>query len=186
MAKPGCTPAPSSTVGAIGLWPVSPEAHHDIRRIGQILTNRFALCGLFGVDFILDGDRVWTIEVNPWYPASAEVVQRATGISMLATHAEAFVQVLLQRRMTRKKGRCLAKLFSSRGVTIGVDLRLLSHDSARGDGWPALADVPSIGTRVASLHPVLTLFADATSADEVLRNLKARVAIVKRQLYVNG
>jgi predicted ATP-grasp superfamily ATP-dependent carboligase len=35
-----------------------------------------------------DGAR-WTIEVIPRFPAAAEIVERATGVSMLATHAEA-------------------------------------------------------------------------------------------------
>ena len=49
-----------------------------------MLADRFELSGLFGVDFILDGDQVWTLEVNPRYTASVEIVERATGIHAIA------------------------------------------------------------------------------------------------------
>ena len=65
--------------GSIGPWPIS-EAHlATLDRHRQRTGERFELVGLFGVDFMLDGEEVWTIEVNPRYTASVEIVERCTG-----------------------------------------------------------------------------------------------------------
>ena len=59
-------------------------------RLGNILAEQFELMGLFGVDFVLEGERVWSLEVNPRYTASVEIVERFTGVSAIAKHAEMF------------------------------------------------------------------------------------------------
>src|ERR687895_959171 len=49
------------------------------RAICSCLAGAFALRGLFGVDFMWDAERAWTVEVNPRPTASLEVI-RAVGV----------------------------------------------------------------------------------------------------------
>ena len=49
------------------------------RAICSCLSGAFALRGLFGVDFIWDGERAWTLEVNPRPTASLEAIEAAYG-----------------------------------------------------------------------------------------------------------
>ncbi len=80
----GWTGAPAFCyAGSVG--PVEPQTHLDAQweRIGSTIARRFRLVGLFGVDAILDGHTVWPIEVNPRYPASVEVLERALGIQAM-------------------------------------------------------------------------------------------------------
>ncbi len=80
--------------GSIGPWPVSDMALATITRIGRVIAEAFELLGLFGVDLVIDGDKVWTIEVNPRYTASVEIVERAMGICAVALHASACAEGL--------------------------------------------------------------------------------------------
>ena len=63
--------------GSIGLLPISEATDKTLMMLGDVLTKQFDLSGLFGIDIILDGDQVWTIEVNPRYTASMEICEAA-------------------------------------------------------------------------------------------------------------
>ena len=75
--------------GSIGPWPVSEATRATLARLGKVLSEQFELAGLFGVDFILDGEQVWTVEVNPRYTASVEIVERCTDARAIAAHVAA-------------------------------------------------------------------------------------------------
>jgi predicted ATP-grasp superfamily ATP-dependent carboligase len=171
--------------GAVGPWPVTEAALRQIRRIGDVLAACFGLRGLFGVDFVLEDDRVWTIEVNPRYPASAEILERATGIRLIASHAVACqasrFAVALPHEATALHGKAI--VFARRAVTVANELRNESQEAQPINRWPAFGDVPRVGTGIEPGRPILTVFADGATPDEVVANLQARVAIVERQLY---
>ena len=171
--------------GAIGPWRVCAKVVDEIGRIGDTLADRFKLRGLFGVDFILEGDRVWTIEVNPRYPASAEVIEWATGVSPLAAHAAEWGgrSTTIVDKAGEDAHFCKAILFSRRQIAIDWKLNELFPDIRCAPTWPASSDLPRVGTRIEKGHPVLTLFARGATPEEVVTKLKARVAIVERQLY---
>lgn len=77
--------------GSVGPASLDVTTEHMIRRIGNILMWKFQLKGLFGGDFIVDSDGTpWLIEVNPRYPASAELFELACGFTLLRSHAAAF------------------------------------------------------------------------------------------------
>ena len=56
------------------------------RAICSCLAAAFALRGLFGVDFIWDGERAWTHEVNPRPTASLEAIEAAYGLGVFDAH----------------------------------------------------------------------------------------------------
>ena len=56
------------------------------RAICSCLAGAFALRGLFGVDFIWDGERAWTVEVNPRPTASLEAIEAAYGVDVFDAH----------------------------------------------------------------------------------------------------
>ena len=57
---------------------------------GGFAATAFALRGLFGVDFVWDGERAWTIEVNPRPTASLEAIEAAYGIGVFGAHLRAW------------------------------------------------------------------------------------------------
>ena len=81
---------PFGYVGSVGPVRVPEALGRQLDRTGRALAVAFGLRGLFGVDFVLAGGVAWPTEVNPRYTASVEVVEWATGRSLLAMHAAAF------------------------------------------------------------------------------------------------
>ena len=47
--------------------------------MGAALADVFDLCGLFGVDGVVRGNRFWPVEINPRYTASMEVLEYVPG-----------------------------------------------------------------------------------------------------------
>jgi predicted ATP-grasp superfamily ATP-dependent carboligase len=187
--------------GSIGPWRVSTAAIAAIQQIGSVLAKEFDLVGLFGVDFILNGDEVWTIEVNPRYTASVEIVERATGVHAIAAHAAACGGEFLDWRAGRSsaptegedapaRGVALfhakAILFAKRDVEISVEFGDMALAEALLTPWPTLADISPPGTLVEAGRPILTLFADGTSEADVETRLLARVCELERQIYAES
>lgn len=67
------------------------QAQQISRAIAQrAASENAALMGLFGIDFILDEDGdLWTLELNPRYPASAELYERVFGWPLMQWHVDA-------------------------------------------------------------------------------------------------
>jgi predicted ATP-grasp superfamily ATP-dependent carboligase len=177
--------------GSIGPWPVTETARATIARIGDVLADRFALVGLFGVDLVVDGPCVWTVEINPRYTASVEIVERATGTSAVAAHLVACRRGWLGPNpwpATSTTGVLFGKavLFAKRDVAIDGATAAWALREALVEPWPRLADVPAAGTHIAAGRPVMTVFAEGHDADNVLQQLRKRVADVERRLSGGG
>jgi uncharacterized protein len=171
--------------GAIGPSSVSKPIQAEIERIGQMLAQEFRLVGLFGVDLVIDGDQVWTIEANPRYTASIEIIERATGFHAVSSHAAACDNGVLPNPFPLRTDVTLGKaiLFAKQAVTVCSTFADWALTQATEQPWPALADVPKAGTTIERGHPVLTIFAESTSGEKALQILRSRVAKIERKLY---
>lgn len=133
----------------VGLW----TRYVDI---GNALTARFNLRGLFGVDCIMQHGVPQPVEVNPRYTASVEVIERATGIQSIALHREA-----CEHRRSETPHSAFrnphADVVGKAVVYAPDDLMTpeLPHDS------PDVADIPRPGTIIPKGRPVLTVFAES-------------------------
>jgi predicted ATP-grasp superfamily ATP-dependent carboligase len=173
--------------GAIGPWPVNDAARATIEQIGHVLAEQFELIGLFGVDFVLEGGNVWTVEVNPRYTASVEVVERFSGVSALALHGKACggesrdgeLGAGEMAKLTHGK----ATLFAKREIMISNHFADRALGEAMATPWPTLADVPVAGALVEAGRPVLTIFADGADVEEAERQLRRRVEMIEQEIY---
>jgi predicted ATP-grasp superfamily ATP-dependent carboligase len=176
--------------GSIGPWPISDVALATIRQIGQVTAEQFELLGLFGVDMIIDADDVWTIEVNPRYTASVEIVERVTGMRAIAKHAAACSNCelpdirMLSQWAAADSTHCHGKavLFAREGVIISKQFAERALVDALKPQWPGLADISIAGTPIEAGRPILTLFADGTTVDEVEFRLRERAMQIERDL----
>jgi predicted ATP-grasp superfamily ATP-dependent carboligase len=178
--------------GSIGPWPISEATLATLARLGSVLSAQFELAGLFGVDFILDGDQVWTVEVNPRYTASVEIVERSTGVRAIAAHVaacggtpgeieQAGTKVDPARIETTCHGK--ATLFATRDIVISHEFAEYSIAESLRLPWPTLGDVSGAGTPIENGRPVLTMFASGTSVAEVEQQLIRRVVDIEDRLY---
>jgi uncharacterized protein len=146
------------------------ELLRQARAICSRLAAAFALRGLFGVDFIWDGERAWTIEVNPRPTASLELID---GIRVIDAHLRACAGELPRVEPQPSGAAGKAVLFATEDVVVG--------DSTR---WRAggVRDVPHPGERIRAGRPVCTLVARAATPEDVLAELAERAAWVRAQL----
>jgi predicted ATP-grasp superfamily ATP-dependent carboligase len=171
--------------GAIGPCRLGHALHEEIEQIGRVLAQEFGLMGLFGVDLMIDDQQIWTVEVNPRYTASVEIIERATGVHAISAHAFACQDGEVLSSEPRNSSTICGKaiLFASRSVAVGSSFADSALSEATQPNWPALADIPSAGTTISNGHPVLTVFAESASSDEVAKNLRNRVAEIERTIY---
>ena len=126
------------------------------RAICSRLAGAFALRGSFGVDFIWDGERAWTLEVNPRPTASLEAIEAAYGVGVFDAHL---------RGCAGELPRIEAAAFG-RGRQ-GGPVRHRGRDVGDSERWleRGVRDVPHPGERIAAGHPICTVVATAATPE---------------------
>jgi predicted ATP-grasp superfamily ATP-dependent carboligase len=143
------------------------------RAICSSLTAAFALRGLFGVDLMWDGERAWTIEVNPRPTASLEAIETAYGVGAFAAHLQGCAGELPRVEIEGDGAAGKAVLFATEDVVIGDSERWL----ARG-----VRDVPHPGERIVAGRPICTIAASAATPQDALAELEERAARLRAEL----
>ena len=147
--------------GSIGPLQLTERSREALSHLGVVLTQRFDLRGVFGVDLIMDfaGD-LWPVEVNPRYPASAEIIEKITGVHVF-TPTDGSRKEKKQRTLFHAKAIVFAKK-----ACVAPDLyATFSRDQ--------IADVPAPGRAIRQGVPVCTIFAAAPTRDACFEKLKS-------------
>jgi predicted ATP-grasp superfamily ATP-dependent carboligase len=160
--------------GSIGPLAVDSARRQTLWQIGQCLTERFGLRGLFGVDLVLAGRTVWPIEVNPRYTASVEVVERVSGRHAIALHVAACRGDTWADHAPARNAGIAGKaiLYATRTGQIGRAFCELARQWNAGAVWPVLADLPAAGTRLQPGEPIASVLTVAASPEQVERQLR--------------
>lgn len=186
--------------GSLGPLPVPAIVRARLLAIAKQLVAATGLLGVFGLDFALartvaargagadgaaDADRVALLEVNPRYPASAELLERATGTSIAAAHVAACLGHGAEPLPPADRIWAKAILYAPRDVRIEGDLRrtVTLHGPRLAWGESALlADVPQSSQTIARGRPVTTVLAGGRSIESTGRRLAAALRAVRRAL----
>lgn len=144
--------------------------------LATAVTEEFGLVGVNGIDFVARRGVPYTIEVNPRYTASMELVERAYGLSLFDIHARACAGALpaFDLAAARAAPGAIGKaIVYARRSTILADTRdWLADGSVR--------DVPAPGERIARGRPVCTVFARGRDGADCYAALNARAAALYR------
>ena len=170
--------------GSVGPLDIDRRMQREFRRIGNVLHRRFQLRGLFGVDVILQKHEVWVVEINPRYPASAEILERANQIPLMRWHVDACFDNALSPQPRFRRCCWHGKTIYFTKQPILIDRKFLEWTlklNARRD-WPTVADIPRENSCIAAGRPVITVFASGRSRRDVLAKLLRLVAALKRRL----
>jgi uncharacterized protein len=144
--------------------PRVPVPRDQAQAICSRVAAAFGLRGLFGVDFVWDGERAWTVEVNPRPTASLEAIEAAYGVRVFDPPAVVDEPV-------RAAGK--AVLFATEDVVIGDSERWLER---------GVRDVPHPGERIAKGRPICTVVTTAASPQDALARLEAEAARLRAEL----
>ncbi|HET6572522.1 MAG TPA: ATP-grasp domain-containing protein, partial [Fimbriiglobus sp.] len=141
--------------------------------IGHTLKVEAGIRGLFGVDCVF-ADAPYIVEVNPRYPASAEVIEFATGRPVLASGLED------STRPTKTVGKAI--YYAPHRLTFPVSGPWENSVRHAADVWrrPDFADVPHPGEVIEVGHPVLTILTEADTEAECLSRLQSRAVELDR------
>jgi predicted ATP-grasp superfamily ATP-dependent carboligase len=151
------------------------ELLEQARAICSCLASAFGLRGLFGADLMWDGERAWTVEVNPRPTASLEAIEAAHGVGVFAAHLRGCAGELPRVEAARDGAAGKAVLFATEDVVIGDSGRWLER---------GVRDVPHCGERIAAGRPICTVMATAPTPDEVLDALEEQAARLRAELAV--
>lgn len=174
--------------GSIGPLALKPRLRQQFEAIGRVLAREFKLVGLFGVDAVISGSKVYTIELNPRYTASVEVLERAAACSAVELHLAACLGNELPapdslggpRHGHAQWGKCI--LFARRDVTVNEAFVQCAAESMRQGLNADLADIPRFGAAISAGRPITTVLAEAEDYASVLRALRQRVAHIDRTM----
>jgi predicted ATP-grasp superfamily ATP-dependent carboligase len=145
----------------------------EAQAICSCLAAAFALRGLFGVDLIWDGERAWTLEVNPRPTASLEAIEEAHGMVVFDAHLRACAGELPQVELERRGAAGKAVLFATEDVVIGDSERWLER---------GVRDVPHPGERIAAGRPICTVVSTAATPQDALAGLEEQAARLRSEL----
>lgn len=163
--------------GSIGPLRLSPSTTEQCHRIGETFGRRFGLLGLFGVDAILRDGEIFPVEINPRFPASAEILERCSNWSAVQLHVDACcnASALVRPEMSEENkywGKAI--VFAPRNLNVD-HRRHMQLMKRRGDSLrPEIADIPIAGTEIPQGRPFLTVFAEGTQREDVIDKLKSK------------
>ena len=161
--------------GSVGPASLDVPTEHMIRRIGNILMWKFQLRGLFGCDFIVDAEGTpWLIEVNPRYPASAEIFELACGFTLLRSHAAAFG---VEWNDPDAEFETYPESVLAKGVLFApADFEMPALDQLQiatpYESVNRIADVTAPGTMIRRGEPVCTLLVDGVDDETATHRLE--------------
>jgi predicted ATP-grasp superfamily ATP-dependent carboligase len=186
----GCPGNEFAYRGSIGPVPVDPHLEHQLDAIGRVLTSRFGLLGIFGVDLIVRDGLAYTLEVNPRYTASVEVFELASRRSLLAEHVRLCHGEPLnvpgeKARFRGVVGKVVVYAPCACAIPRNPGARFRPRPDvgvAIGFYVPRHADIPWPGDRFERGQPVITLLDHAPMLAACLRRLEHRSALWHRRL----
>jgi predicted ATP-grasp superfamily ATP-dependent carboligase len=148
------------------------------RAICSCLAGAFALRGLFGVDVVWDGERAWTLEVNPRPTASLEAIAAAGDMdNIFDAHLRACAGVLPQVAAVGSRAAGKAVVFATEDVVVGDSARWLRR---------GVRDVPHPGEHIAAGRPICTVVTTAATPDDALAALVAEAARVRAEVTTHA
>lgn len=165
--------------GVIGPLPLPAAAEREVRRAVAAVTDGFALRGLCSLDFLLDGEQVWVLEVNPRPPASAALYADA---APMAAHVNACLHGALPAAPSAGAGAGASapRVHGSQIVFARRDMALDKVAVTRVAAWPGAHDLPCTGGRLHAGDPLCSVSASGADAAQVRALLaRSRDALLK-------
>ncbi len=182
--------SPFHYCGSIGPLDTRAIRSPSLDELGHALAAECSLTGIFGIDGILRDDVFFSVEINPRYTASVEVLEYATGSTLLADHAHIYAYSRLppspppspspRQRIVGK-----AILFAREDLIFPHEgpWRTELDVPKPVQAMPTFADIPSAGERIESGKPILTVFASANSPSACEEMLQQIAPELDRWLY---
>ncbi len=181
VGEAGLFAAPFAYCGSIGPINLEPTVCGKVEEIGKAICGEFGIRGIFGIDFIVSGQSVWLIDINPRITASAEIFENLNQISVQETApgktrsiVDLHFRACSGQTTTcshaiedRQFGKAILFCENDRGLVVSNAFfeRLKSYYPSSRDCW--VRDIPVSGTVIEPGGPILTLLTQGDSQSDV-------------------
>lgn len=170
--------------GNIGPLPLGARPWAQLRRALDGLVPAFGLRGLNGIDFLLDDEALWVLEVNPRPTASLAVLDAGAQADLLRRHVALCRGAQLPACAARRApARPHAQVGGSEVVFARAPGQLSAQAAAALAASGFCRDRPAAGAKFAEGDPLCTVRAHAESAGAVLARLHAHRDAVLAWVY---
>lgn len=161
-------------VGNLAPGPSGTALIEQIQAVGETLAAAFQLRGLFGIDGVERENDFHTVEVNPRFTASVDVLEMLRPESLVARHITACQPDWIppqERTAADSTPSAAGKaiLFAPHRCVVGE--ALVQHLAKQTDG-SRFADLPHCGEPIEQGHPITTALAVAESTALVEQRLQ--------------
>lgn len=172
--------SPFSYCGSVGPIYLSVENQTILENLGARIADEFEIQGLFGIDFILNSQGLWPVDINPRIPASAEIYELAwtdttpEPFSIFRSHVRCCQEQNFRLKTAQPVdayglvGKAILFCNERDGYFVNQPLneQLQSQwPREQNAGWIAFADMPNEGTSIQFGEPVLTILAKQPTAE---------------------
>lgn len=150
-------PHPFSYCGSTGPTVVPDQVRQILQQMAEAIVHASGVVGLFGIDFQIQGQTPWLVELNPRYTAAVEILELMSRRSLLrlASAANSSPPPLVENGQW---SRWVSKivLYASHSFVAPDWGRLLGNS----DPWqvPNVADVPVEGALIEAGWPICSVF----------------------------
>ena len=175
---------PFQYAGNVGPVRLSANADKSLQLLGALLHTECGMRGLVGVDFILQDDHPWVVEINPRYTASVEVLEHATGLKSLDYHRAAF-EPYEHLPVSKPAGSCIGKAILFAPCRLKFPLQGPWDQIRDSFTCPLFADIPGQGEIIEEGWPILTFFVKASTPEECRTTLQQRAREIARYLGIS-
>lgn len=142
----------------------------------QIAERAAALSGCvgsLGIDFIVDDNRTFAIEINPRFQATLDTVEMVTGMSVFGLHVDAC-------RGTLPPATPPARCHAVRSILFAEDDGVVRDDLAGLS--PAIADIPREGAEYEAGSALVSAYGWGRSDDDALAMLDKTITTLRRYI----
>jgi predicted ATP-grasp superfamily ATP-dependent carboligase len=166
--------------GSVGPIDLLPREKDVVLQIGEVLADAFSLTGFVGVDFVLNSEGVWTVEVNPRLTASVEVIERACGLAAVHLHANACEHGALPIAAAIAGSQFAGKeiVFAPERVRFSPSAQAGAFETSDEILPSWLADIPRADTFIDAGWPIATVLATGNSLAAVRADLQRKATML--------
>lgn len=159
---------------------------NEIRTMINRLTQDFGLKGINTLDFIINHDGIWILEINPRWSASVELIEKYLGRRVFADHLAVCDGADLDSAMGYTFcEQTLKPIFCGKLVVYAHDsgeIRTYQEQQLRYLYERGIRDIPRPGTVVHKGQPLCTVLGDGSTDRECMLNLQKKAVWVQRHL----
>jgi len=151
--------APSRFAYCGNIIPLEIALEDQICEIAEEIVGEFGLVGSNGIDFVISGDDLVVIEVNPRFQGAIEALEIATDCNIFDAHVKACRGEHFEIREPRRYG-MRAIVYAGEDLVIEDDLRR----------W-GFSDVPEVGRRIEKGKPVVSVCGSSDTRNGVMEEI---------------